>query len=153
MDYPGEILTKEQADARLEEILPSTEDYIDCAGIKRTFTVYRHRPILRFGYLFCAQELGVPDGQGYRFEVFTEGCPAEGLARLTKKIRAGLATKYLEEDSQGDLAMRTGTITGRIVFGGVNVDGRHVCWDDLEEMLAKGNDGDQFELRISEMTD
>lgn len=153
MDYPGEILTKEQADARLEEILPCTEEYVDCAGIKRTFTVYRHRPILRLGYLFCAQELGVPDDQGYRFEVFAEGCPFEGLVKLTKKIKAGLATKYLEEDSQGSLAMRTGTITGRFVFGGVNVDGRHICWDDLEEMLVKGNDGSQFELHISEVTD
>jgi hypothetical protein len=153
MDYPGEIITKEQADARLEEILPRAEEYIDCAGVKRVFTVYRYRPILRLGYLFCAQEQGVPDDQGYLFDVFTDGCPFQGLVRLTQKIKAGLATKYLEEDSQGTLKMRAGTITGRLVSGGVNVDGRHICWDDFEEMLAKSNDGSQFELRLSEVTD
>lgn len=153
MDYPGEKLTREQADAKIKELLPRTDTFVDCAGVKRTFTVYRDYAPGTIGYVFCAQEVVGHEDKGYRFEAFSESCPDQGLGRLYKKIKAGLAAKYLEEDAQGVISMRTDTLSGRLVFGGVNVDGRHICWDDLEEMLAKGFNGQQFELRFFNTSD
>lgn len=146
-----EILTKEQADTNIEETLPRTDEYVDCAGIRRTFRVYRQRPALTAGYLLCADEVRDDGAGGYHFEVLAESCPFAGLASLDNKIRRELARKYLRDTDHG-LQMTHDLVRGNIGHDGVIVDGRHISWDDFVKLLIT-HEGGKFELHVADASD
>lgn len=141
----------EETEQRLAAMLPKTAEFIDCAGITRTFNIYRQPQVLTVGYILCAEEIDPPNGIGYKFSVFAEACPFDGLTRLNSKIARGLAQKYLVEKSYG-AQLRHDHMAGLIRHDGLSVDGRLLSWDKLQGLLIS-HEGFQFKLILAEDSD
>ena len=128
-----------------DQDFPSSESFVDCAGIRRHFELgVRHLP--NHGYAAEAREVTTSEHGGYVFKAFAEASATMALARLRGKVRQGLGQRFLIQDGS-TVEMPFERIRGRFDSEGVVVDGRLVTWDEFLDLL-RPYEGWEFDLRI-----
>lgn len=131
---------------RAAKFFPATECYQDAAGKKREFLLTLSEPDKCPGYIVSAVENGVVNG--YEFDAFSEINPFEALGKVRKKIRKGLATKYLVHE-HGRRLLSFDELSGRIGDGGIVVDGTFASFAEFAEILQI-YEGSSFSLSIND---
>lgn len=124
---------------------PSSESFVDCAGVRRHFELDVRR-LPNHGYAAEAREVTTSEHGGYVFKAFAEASGTMALARLRGKVRQGLGQRFLIRDGS-TVEMPFERIRGRIDSEGVVVDGRLVTWDEFLDLL-RPYEGWEFDLRI-----
>ena len=132
-------------DTPLDQDFPSSESFVDCAGVRRHFELdVRHLP--NHGYAAEAREVTTSEHGGYVFKAFAEASATMALARLRGRVRQGLGQRFLIQDGS-TVEMPFERIRGRFDSEGVVVDGRLVTWDEFLDLL-RPYEGWEFDLRI-----
>jgi hypothetical protein len=126
-----------------QDEFPRIEVATDCCGTVRRFSVDVHTT--DGGYFLRAVEEGVGQG-GYEFAAHSEVSPYLALGQLRRRIRQGLATRYLTVED-GDRRLGHDAAVGTIGFGGVVIDGREVSFEEFASMLQV-YEGWRFSLKI-----
>lgn len=129
----------------IADTLPCRETFLDCAGELRVFELTQNMNYP--GAHIKANEV-TPNPPGYRFEAWADQ-PAEAIARVRRKIRGGLARRYLAENPEYGLCVLNSVIAGRVGLGGLVVDGKHLDWAWIENYIQT-NEGWLVEIRIKD---
>jgi hypothetical protein len=127
---------------------PTSDEYIDFAGKKRTFDLELTE--LPHGFVCIARESG-KDGDGYQFQSFSRIDPFECLSQLRRKIPKVLSTRHLIKE-EGSLQPGHDRLRGRIGNGGVVIDGMFIAFEELANMIQI-YEGFQFDLRFVDPSD
>lgn len=126
-----------------KEEFPRIEVATDCCGNVRRFSVDVHTT--DGGYFLRAVEEGVSES-GYEFAAHSEVSPYLALGQLRRRIREGLATKYITVED-GERRLGHDAAVGTIGFGGVLIDGQEVSFEEFTSMLQV-YEGWRFSLKI-----
>lgn len=119
----------------------------DFSGRERAFELSVCK--LSIGYLVKAKEKET--GGHYAFQAFSAHSPYHVLGLLNQKIKRRLSIRYLERES-GKLGFSHDEAKGHIAMDGVVVDGQHIPFEKLSEMLQV-YEGFLFELKIRNLSD
>ena len=134
--------------ARFLELAPRSLTVFDYEGKKRTFRLGGTERDL-FGYDLHAIEEKEGDGR-YEFRAFSHASPQEALTRLTEKVRSALATRCLEPSlPDGVPSLLAHAASGRVVSGGVVIDGKVIYWPEFIKMAA-AYEGWEFTIQFGE---
>ncbi|MHB8957335.1 MAG: DUF7713 domain-containing protein [Pirellulaceae bacterium] len=127
-----------------ESTFPATEDFVDFAGLIRTFTLEQY-PVPGGGYGVTATE-DVAVDEGYVFRAFSVIDPFHALGDLRKRIPKLLSIRHLVE-RHGRMTLTHDRLRGHVSYGGIVVDGIFLTFDQLAELIQT-YEGFQFDLKI-----
>ena len=123
---------------------PKSDKYIDYAGDEKVFHYSTNET--PFGYVVIAKE---DTKDGYLFEAFSESNPLTALNELRKKIKRGLAIRYIQE-RDGTLYLGHDEAEGYISSNGIVIDGKFISFQTFVEMLQT-YEGSGFSLKVMEL--
>jgi hypothetical protein len=106
-----------------EDSFPTSEVFVDCCGQRREFTL--DLLDLGRGYFLRATE-GAPGSDGYAFATHSETDRYLALGQLRRKIREGLATRYLAQDEHHP------SLTHDAAIGHITDGGNRYRWPSTE---------------------
>ena len=129
--------------------LPRVSEHQDCTGRLLRFEITQGPQT--DGVVVTARQLEPETLPGYEFSAWSATL-GDALGRLHHKINAGIARRYLGEHPRHGLALLTDSFAGVIAGAGVVIDGRHVTFGDLIELLHV-YEGHHIELRITGQSD
>lgn len=101
----------------------------DFSGCVRLFELHGYKTNC---YSILAKETAESGGK-YEFSGSSYVSPYEALERLVEKARITLATRYLDAANPPNLLHHA--CVGRVQDGGVVVDGTHISWERLSEIM------------------
>ena len=127
-------------------VFPFEETFQDCAGRILRFEIRRGPQT--DGVAVTAHQLDPEHWPGYKFSSWSATL-GDALGRLRAKIRAGISRRYLGEHQQLGLSLLTNRLAGEIGSGGVIVDGRHIPFDRLIDLLQI-HEGGSIYLHITD---
>ena len=129
----------------LEDEFPTSEEFVDCCGQRREFTL----ALLDSGRGFFVRATEQVSGAGgYSFAAHSETDPWLAFSRLRQKIHEGLATRYLAVADHPPRLTHELAV-GHIGFRGVVVDGRALTYNELATLLSS-YEGWRFTLKIDD---
>lgn len=132
----------------IAKTFPCTEEFVDCCGVARTFTL----SVRTLPYSFVVEAREVTGSWcGYCFEVVSEGDPFTGLGRLRAKIRKALSQRYLTTD-RGEVSLTHDTLAGWISNDGLVIDGAFLPWDELKRLLTI-HEGFPIRIQLSDTSE
>ena len=130
-------------------VLPRVSEYQDCTGRLLRFEITQGPQT--DGVVVTARQLEPEVLPGYEFSAWS-ATRGDALGKLHQKIRASIARRYLGEHPNHGLSLLTDEFAGVVASGGVTIDGRHVSYPELIELLHV-YEGHRIELRLSDPTD
>jgi hypothetical protein len=131
--------------ARFLERFPETLEFPDATGRRLAFRISGAEGE-GGGYAFAATELRREGGAGYYFRAYSDCSPMEAFVALTSKVRDALSVRHLDRSQPGTNLLND-VARGRVVDGGVVVDGEFVAFSSLVELMQT-YDGWDFHLRF-----
>ncbi len=130
-------------------VLPRVSEYLDCAGRLLRFEITQGPQT--DGVVVNARQLDPETSPGYEFSAWS-ATRGDALGRLHRKIKAGISRRYLGEHPRHGRSLLTDGFTGVVASGGVTIDGRHVSYPELIDLLQV-YEGWGIELRIKDQSE
>lgn len=128
-----------------EPVLPRVSEYLDCTGRLLRFEITQGPQT--DGVVVTARQLDPETEPGYEFSAWS-ATRGDALGKLHHKIKAGISRRYLGEHPRHGLSLLTDGFSGIVAYGGVTIDGRHVPFGDIIDLLQT-YEGWGIELRIT----
>lgn len=132
-----------------EPFPPRISEYLDCAGRLLRFEITQGPQT--DGVVVTARQIDPDTWPGYEFSAWS-ATRGDALGKLNRKIRAGISRRYLGDHSRHGLTLLTDGFAGLVGSGGVTIDGRHVPFADLIDLLQV-YEGHRIELRLTDQSD
>ena len=130
-------------------VLPRISEYQDCTGRLLRFEITQGPQT--DGVVVTARQLAPEVWPGYEFSAWSATL-GDALGRLGRKIKAGISRRYLGEHPRHGRSLLTDGFTGLVSSGGVTIDGRHVSYQELIDLLHV-YEGHRIELQITDPSD
>lgn len=126
--------------------LPREEEFLDCTGKLLRFKLTQGPQT--DGVVVYAYQLDPEHAPGYEFSAWS-AARGDALGKLRRKIQEGISSRHMAEHPTRGLSLLTHGFAGRIDYGGVTIDGRHVPFEWITKQLQT-YEGFQIEVRIKD---
>ncbi len=126
--------TKKEFPEGEESVFPRFEEYKDFTGKTINFKIDCHEVGLGFTVIAIEDK----EEASYRFESYSPNNPFEALGNVRDKIRAGLSTRYLDDDVYPTHGKLKGYITcdSNRDGHGIVIDGTFLDINKIERILS-----------------